>query len=312
VLGSWVDESGNELVSDGWETDPQLGPMLCMGGCTNRIAAAEGTFAALAPNNQDAVLAPGKHTIDVLGFRQEGFSLAELTDQEVYVTVHAKVRGTPPTTGTLDLNLHFTGAGGWTAENAPTNEEVQEMLDHVGEIYAQVGITVGDVQYFDVDPRYRMLESTMGSDSDMMELLDLAADGRRNALNVYFVDTVMAGGPFGGFGVVLGIAGGIPGPPLVQGDPRGGVVIAVESHADPRIPGEVFTTMAHEVGHFLGLFHTSEQAFFGPQFHDPLADTPENDDEYLMFNTGVGNKLSEWQGRVMRSNPWVTHEEGQP
>ena len=69
------------------------------------------------------------------------------------------------------------------------------------------------------------------------------------------------------------------------------------------------TTMAHEIGHFLGLFHTSEQAIFGPQIHDPLPDTPENDDAYLMFNTGSGDLLSEWQGQVMRSNPWVSHPE---
>ena len=66
--------------------------------------------------------------------------------------------------------------------------------------------------------------------------------------------------------------------------------------------------MAHEAGHFLGLFHTSEQNFgLGGGIHDPLPDTPDNDESYLMFNTGAGDKLSPWQGRVMRSNPWVRH-----
>ena len=70
-------------------------------------------------------------------------------------------------------------------------------------------------------------------------------------------------------------------------------------------PAQVDTTIAHEIGHFLGLFHTSEQSFTG--IHDPLPDTPDNDASYLMFNTGEGNTLSEWQGIVMRSNPWVRH-----
>jgi hypothetical protein len=73
-------------------------------------------------------------------------------------------------------------------------------------------------------------------------------------------------------------------------------------------PAGVATTMAHEVGHFLGLFHTSEQSFFGSQaIHDPLPDTSENDDSWLMFNTGAGSRLSPQQGAVMRLNPWVRH-----
>ena len=77
------------------------------------------------------------------------------------------------------------------------------------------------------------------------------------------------------------------------------------NQASQGAPAQVETTVAHEVGHFLKLFHTSEQSFTG--IHDPLPDTPDNDASYLMFNTGEGNRLSPWQGRVMRSNPWVRH-----
>jgi hypothetical protein len=56
------------------------------------------------------------------------------------------------------------------------------------------------------------------------------------------------------------------------------------------------------------LYHTSEQNFFGgPGIHDPIPDTPENDDSYLMFNTGSGSNLSVQQGVVMRANPFVRH-----
>jgi hypothetical protein len=81
---------------------------------------------------------------------------------------------------------------------------------------------------------------------------------------------------------VLGVAGGIPGP-LVPTDRSVVTVSAVEaagtdlkfSDAEVRLFAE---TMAHEVGHFLGLFHPVELATDGGDRAarwDALADTPE-------------------------------------
>jgi hypothetical protein len=130
-----------------------------------------------------------------------------------------------------------------------------------------------------------------------------------DAVNVFFVDEII--GPFGaGFGVLLGIAGGIPGPILSPGTPRGGVAISTQEA--PGIDAAIETTTAHEIGHYLGLFHTIEEDFGGffPTIYDPLPDTPEqNDKSWLMHYNGVGEKLSEWQGIVMRSNPVICHQE---
>ena len=174
-------------------------------------------------------------------------------------------------------------------------------LDTVREIYAQVGIEIGNLTYVDAPSEFQVIENVMGGDSDLMALFATTGSQSNNALNVFFVDE-LKNGDFA-FGVILGIAGGIPGPPLWQGTPKSGVAIAIKPVQGA--PAQVETTVAHEVGHFLGLFHTSEQSFTG--IHDPLPDTPDNDASYLMFNTGEGNRLSPWQGRVMRSNPWVRH-----
>lgn len=325
-LADWVGPGAFELVTTGWVNSEEGQGGLCL-SCPNRIALSGGAFASLAPNNPASRVEAGTHTFSLFGYVPPevvqtqgrcGDGQCNFIDQfqcaqdcqvspafgPARVIVHAKVGDEGlPATGVLDLNLHFTGAQGLTAESARTDPSFQGMLDSMRTIYGQVGLSLGEITYRDIDSGYRTIESLDGPTSDLQAMFS-ESDGNPNALNLFFVDELSAGA-FGGFGVILGIAGGIPGPPLTQGSPRSGVAIAIKPIQGA--PAGIDTTMAHEVGHFLGLFHTSEQAFFGPQIHDPLPDTPENDETFLMFNTGAGNKLSEWQGRVMRSNPWVRH-----
>lgn len=72
----------------------------------------------------------------------------------------------------------------------------------------------------------------------------------------------------------LGEAGGIPGPIALQGIEEAGVILSVDAHLtfdgvlDTVLLGEV---IAHEVGHQLGLFHTTEDDGTRTQ---PLTDVP--------------------------------------
>lgn len=325
-LGSWIGPGDFELVYGTWTSSNDGQSGLCL-SCKNRIALSGGTFAALAPNNPESQVEAGLHKFTLFGYAAPpvvqgqgtcGDNICHFADQfqcerdcrttpaagTVMVRVHAKLAEAGlPENGVVDLNLHFTGAQGLTAESAKTDTAFQGYLTSMDTIYQTVGIRLGTVTYRDIDETYKVIESLDGEGSDLQAMFALS-EGNPNAVNLFFVDELSAGA-FGGFGVILGIAGGIPGPPLVQGSSRSGVAIAIKPIQG--MPAGIDTTMAHEVGHFLGLFHTSEQAFFPPQVHDPLPDTPENDESFLMFNTGSGNKLSEWQGRVMRQNPFVRH-----
>ena len=61
----------------------------------------------------------------------------------------------------------------------------------------------------------------------------------------------------------------------------------------------------HELGHYLGLFHTTE----GPSLsiHDPLPDTPRGGANNLMSEFMSSVVLTPGQGEVMLRHPAVRH-----
>ncbi len=306
-VDNWQGPGGFQLVPPGWASAQT---QVCHQNCNNRIAMSAAAFSALAPNNPNAKVDPGTHQFQVGAMSMTG---GAVPNETVKVTVHAEVveDGLPPR-GTLDLNLFFSGSNGWTASTAENSAEVAQMIDEVDHIYDQVGIDIGQVAYHDVDSSYQIIEDSLSGTGDLSQMFMNSAQATLEGPSVFFVSELRAG--FGGMGgqqgggSILGISGGIPGPVMVDGSRRGGVAVATDSSQGFGAPGIAHVT-AHEVGHYLGLFHTTEQAmgsFGGGPSHDPLPDTPEDDPSYLMYYSGQGDLMSEWQGRVMRKNPWVT------
>jgi len=305
TLKGWRNGDGSAVVTDGWLNSDQGAPSLCL-NCPQRISSSEGAFAAILPGNPQVTVRPGSHTISFHSFGQAGFNFSPRTST-AQVYVFAKKATTEPTTGILDLNLWFTGAEGWTAETAKTDTRFQGLLTELGRVYQQANIELGRISYNDVEGDYRVIENLARSSTDLAELFEQSARAPFDAVNVFFVDELLMGRPGQGFGVILGISGGIPGPANVMGSAKNGVAIAVKP--DPQAPANPAHVTAHEVGHYLGLFHISEQNFggFGPEIHDQLDDTPNNDITYLMHSSGSGTTLSPNQTRTMRLNHWVRH-----
>ncbi|MCB9692264.1 MAG: hypothetical protein H6736_10665 [Alphaproteobacteria bacterium] len=166
-----------------------------------------------------------------------------------------------PASGLLRVNLIFGGAlVDDEALYAATEDAIQVWRD----IYASAGIQL-DVVLFQAP--YSTLAGP--GQGDAPQWREIAESTRFGAVNVVLVEEI--GGQPGAFG----LAGGIPGPLAYTGQSAVAINAVLTAGADgvfdrqeSRLLGE---SMAHEVGHFLGLYHPVEKTF---ERWDGLDDTP--------------------------------------
>jgi hypothetical protein len=199
----------------------------------------------------------------VLPFGPSEYQVSFVTTPAVLldVTLLTKQAPIPLTTGTLDVNLWFATTP-LNADQAPSDPDFQAMLDGVRAAWAQVGLTLGKVQYFDVADAATYRNLTLAR---LPDLCRSTASVSNDNLNWFFVDGLT--GPDGS--TLLGAASGVPGSPA-RGLGTSGIAVGVAGW--PRSAMHLPATLVHETGHALGLFHTTESD--GLAF-DPIPDTPE-------------------------------------
>jgi hypothetical protein len=235
----------------------------------------------------------------------------------------AVVVSRPPGRGVLDLNVFYVGGGSELEEGGlrPGDKRMRKMLNAFDQrLHAMNGLSLGTVSEFDVVGALReelaVLEvphskvgdrEVEGRPQRLDELFRLSAGLEKPGVNVFIV---------GDMGDYIGIAGGIPGPIGLHGTDRSGLALAADLMGD-LVDGD--QVLLHEIGHYLGLFHTSESS---GTVLDPLSDTPACDLQYdtdsdgvlgtqeceghgaenLMFWTGPGVYLSPQQIQVFASS----------
>ena len=299
--------SGTIIVLPNW-LDLSNQPWLCLPPfCVNRIAAEPAVAGFLVPNTPLTPLVAGQHTLRAYAFDHPA-GANQRSPMSVPVEIAVELVAKPPAwkqKGRIDLNFCLTGYAGITAAYAPQHPRILSALADIQAIYAQANIELGTVRYFDIQTDTMIFTHDDGSDGELGDLFAKGA-GLPLGVNVFLVDAVQVTAAVGGgSALVMGLSGGIPGPPLEVGTRRSGVVVSLRPSGGPDLLGRL---IAHEVGHFLGLFHTIEQATAtGTVITDNLPDTPDNDANNLMNWLESENSftLTPQQAGVMQDNPWV-------
>jgi len=197
-------------------------------------------------------------------------------------------RPLPGSTGTLDVGIYLV-TNSFTAAAARASPAMQRMVSVLKTIYLGAGLTIRQVNFYDVPADAKAKYATgiaadqTGPCDDLDQMFTLSLQGK-NELNLFFVDDIVQSATGGGTGRIVGIDGTIPGPSSIGGTVHSGAVVNASNIGVNRL-GAICTgspdflncgsdrtayIAAHEGGHFMGLYHTTES--FGDTF-DPVADT---------------------------------------
>ncbi|MGE0191945.1 MAG: choice-of-anchor D domain-containing protein [Planctomycetota bacterium] len=258
-------------------------------------------FVTTVPNSDRAPLqlVPGGGTYSVRLWRVTG----DEDDVDVRIVVERREPGGDQL-GALPLNVFLAPGITVNAASAPTNARMLTFLDQIRSTLAAKAIVLGDVDWYDLgDAAYTDVQT----DAEFRAMLRATGAASENRLNLCFVQRISMGAPPGQ--TIAGVAGAIGGPRR-KGVGTGGVM-CIFVGASAEVLGLV---AAHEICHYLGLYHTVEASGTHDIIDDTL-DCPANGTNgtctqegnlYLMhwFATG-GARLSDGQGFVLRRHPCI-------
>jgi hypothetical protein len=250
----------------------------------------------LYPNTPTLALEPGTYRIMLRGEDPNHGRLDEAVEIRLYGKKQTAVAG---------CGLHLDILVDETAVDAKLEAAIDEAVAWLNDLYSQHGIRVLDYQITkialpkpDFDP---------SSTSVIAQVDEVLAQARRkgiartNGLHLVVVRSIGGDDP-------SGYSMGLPGP-FDADRPNAAVLVATTPYTSPdgRLDGAgLGSTMAHEIGHYAGLYHTSEA---NGALHDPLPDTPMTgaaDFSRNIMTPGGGayrNSLTEDQAFVIKHHP---------
>lgn len=287
------------------------GALLACHDCEDAPAVGEiraGRGATQMPSTDRAgwELAPGRYAFRVRSLPRPDHADPDENGTDVEVTVTLRSDAAATVQRFVDLNFVYLPGSALTTEIAETSPRFAEVLARLDEWLAPTGIRLGRITHNDLDlDRY----STIATWDEAGDLFDTSGRlGRPRAVNVYCVR---------GFEPpllnVVGLSGGIPGP-SINGTHDSGVIIRTSPMFLCSNCVDAFASLfAHELGHYFGLYHTTEA---DQQSADPFHDTPLCEErslrdcpdyDYVMFPLIHSSNViwSPGQIQVVRTHPSV-------
>lgn len=262
------------------------GTVLACHGCPDAPAVGEvlpGRGASQMPStNRDGwELKPGDYAFRVRVVPLIGTSEHELsTLVDVSATFRTEVA--VEVEHRLDLNFVYLPNSGLGAAVATSEPLFVQMMKQVTDYLAPTGIVIGEVTHVDLDrPEFSRIATWEEAGRMFRTSRDV---GRHRALNVYCVEWFDAP-----LNPVVGLSGGIPGPPF-NGTRDSGIAIRTSPFflCMPDCLPVFASLFAHEIGHYLGFYHTSEANL---ENWDPFSDTAECREANLRDCPDWGNAM---------------------
>lgn len=258
-------------------------------GRTTLQASGQSVAAGLFPHSTTYAVPLGTYQFSVLNFS------ASTQSAKVYALLNRRQNFS---SGSMTVNLHFCGLSDLNAGNAMTNPSFGVLLQEFSRILSQAGIQAQVAGTYDCpasdQARLAVIDvvdaNNNGVSDELEDLFSQSGVVATRGLSIFFVQQIDDDdGDATTF--IAGIAGGIPGPGPIVGTVQSGVAVTIASNRIGLLSNEALLrrgrTMAHEVGHYLGLFHTTEQCGsdaptcggspipFAALNVDPIPDTPE-------------------------------------
>lgn len=258
LQGSGVDDAiGNSLFIASI-TDPNGNPVSPFD--PNALFCDTGLCTALIPRNPQIAVTPGEWRF-TLGTLQP--TLEDLSFTNIDLELALRSGPSPDSTSTLPTSLKIQPY--LTATTIDTTE-LGLVLSALKSLAASNNLELAiEPTILISDPRFNEVSSSFNNN----ETAALVSMGAADSINIFFLES-FAG--VGGSGLV-GISSGLPGTMGIAGKYNGVLLNATATFSTDltRYRQSTAEFSLHEIGHFIGLYHTTEQGF---EANDVILDTP--------------------------------------